>query len=315
MNSLLENGLSDPEKTEVLVALNKRVIRKQELAGFVATVRREMIPFPLEITGALDICGTGGDKTGSFNISTTAAFVIAGANVTVVKHSNRAASGRSGTGSADVLDALGVDLSMSLGGLRAAIGSIGIGILYAPRFHPRLAGIASLRRSLGVPTIFNMIGPLVNPAPVQFHCIGVSSIPALQVMADVVQEETEKSDVRFAFVHGTSGTDEISLAEPTIVAEIQAGRQKSYRLTHSDFGLPKNSSESLRLENSFLARQAVFDVLSGKKGPKRDVVLANAGLALKFVGKTETLREGVLLAAQSVDSGAAMRKLEWLRAL
>jgi anthranilate phosphoribosyltransferase len=252
--------------------------------------------------------GTGGDGLGTFNISTVAAFVAAGAGVTVAKHGNRSASGR--CGSADVLIAMGVNVDLPPERVRECVNRIGIGFLFAPVFHPAMRHAADPRREIGVRTIFNMLGPLTNPAGVRRQVIGAFRPDAARVLA---QAAVRLAARRACVVHNGAGMDEVGLEHPTAVYEVQEGRAISrYELCAADFRLPAHPVAGILTgsvdENASIARR----VLDGEPGPARDVVIANAALALYVAGRSGTMAEGAGMAMESIDTGRAREKLRLL---
>ncbi len=290
-----------------IVALRMKGETVEELTGFARTARA--VATPIHVDGALlDTCGTGGDGLATFNISTLAAIVAAACGARVAKHGNRAAS--SMCGSADVLEQLGVKIDLAPDGVARCIQEAGIGFLFAPVFHPsfRFAGVP--RRELGLRTVFNVLGPLCNPAGAQYQALGVADGAMAAKMADVLLRLGVKRAIVF---HASDGMDELSVASPSYVIEIDGGR-KEYELDPAELGLSKAPVESMRggapEENARLARE----VLDGAKGPRRDVVLLNAAAALRAAGLAEEWKDGLGLAAEAIDSGRAGEVLQrWAR--
>jgi anthranilate phosphoribosyltransferase len=281
-----------------IIALRIKGETVDELTGFARTARS--VATPIEIDGALlDTCGTGGDGLATFNISTLSAIVAAGSGVRVAKHGNRAAS--SMCGSADVLEQLGVKIDLSPEGVARCINEVGIGFLFAPIFHPsfRFAGVP--RRELGVRTVFNILGPLCNPAGARYQALGVADGTLAGRMADVLQRLGVERAIVF---HAGDGMDELSVSGPSFVIEID-GQRSEYQLDPAELGLRRAPVESMRgggpEENARLARE----VLDGAKGPRRDVVLLNAAAALRAAGVAKDWKEGLGVAAESIDSGRA----------
>lgn len=312
MEELLSGRIQTPEVVRLLVALNRRPITPAELGGLARVMRRHAAPvFPSEDARPkilLDTCGTGGDGSGTFNISTAAAFVAAAAGVAVAKHGNRAVSSRSG--SADVLEALGVRIDLPLEHSGRAIREIGIGFLFAPAAHAATRHAVPARKQIGKRTVFNLLGPLTNPAGAQTQVLGVFSPDLIDLVAATLAE----LGVHRAFVlHGSGGLDEVSLAGETLVAEVSDGSVKRFVLSPEDASLPRAPLESLRggtpQENATLIR----NIFEGETGPPRDVVLMNAAAALVVTGIAENFREGVAVAAKALSSGAALDKLEHLK--
>jgi len=281
-----------------VVALRMKGETVEELTGFARTARA--VATPIRVEGALlDTCGTGGDGLATFNISTPAAIVASACGARVAKHGNRAAS--SMCGSADVLEQLGVKIDLAPEGVARCIDEAGIGFLFAPVFHPsfRFAGVP--RRELGLRTVFNVLGPLCNPAGAKYQALGVADGAMATKMADVLQRLGVERAIVF---HASDGMDELSVASPSTVIEID-GRRKEYELDPVELGLSRAPVEAMRgggpEENARLARE----VLGGAKGPRRDVVLLNAAAALRAAGLAEEWKDGLGLAAEAIDSGRA----------
>ncbi len=254
-----------------------------------------------------DTCSTGGTGINHFNISTAAAFVISGCGVKVAKHGNRALSGR--CGSADVLENLGVDIQMPPEKVAACIRENGIGFLFAPLFHRAMKNAAGPRKELGIRTVFNILGPLTNPAGVQRQLLGVFNRDLIKVMAGVLSQLGVK---RAMVVHGSGGLDEISLSGPSFVAELKEGEISEYEIEPSDLGLPYRDISELRGSGAGGNAARMKKLFKGEKGAVRDAVLASSAAALVVAEKAKNLKEGVSMAAESIDSGGAYRKLEKL---
>ena len=286
-----------------LVALRMKGESAEEIAGFARTARA--MATPIEVDGALlDTCGTGGDGLATFNISTLSAIVAAACGARVAKHGNRAAS--SLCGSADVLERLGVKIDLTPEGVARCINEAGIGFLFAPVFHPSFRFAGATRRELGLRTVFNVLGPLCNPAGAKYQALGVADASLASKMADVLVRLGVERAIVF---HAADGMDELSVASPSFVIEID-GRHKEYQLDPAELGLTKAPLEAMRgggpEENARLARE----VLGGAKGPRREVVLLNAAAALQAAGLARDWREGLGLAAAAIDSGRAGEVLE-----
>jgi anthranilate phosphoribosyltransferase len=263
----------------------------------------------IEVKGPLaDTCGTGGDNRGTFNISTAAALIVAACGVRVAKHGNRAASGR--CGSADVLEALGVDVALPPEGVAQCIEEAGMGFLFAPAFHPATRFAAVPRRELGVRTVFNLLGPLTNPARPAYQLMGVSGGELLDLMAAAVQQIGVE---RALVVHSADGTDEISVAGPTDVREVTAGEIRAYRVSPEDFGVPCAGAESVRGGDPEINARILLGVLEGETGPTRDAAVINAAAALYASGQVADLKQGAVRAGEALDSGAARDTLVALR--
>ena len=286
-----------------------RVMRKKALkinaGGKSVDINKDDIDLDEETV--LDTCGTGGSGTNTYNISTTVAFIIAGCGIKVAKHGNRAASGR--CGSADVLEELGVKLDVPVRVTEKCLKAIGIGFLYAPLFHGAMRHAIAPRREIGVRTIFNILGPLSNPALATHQVLGVYEEKLTETMARVLKKLGTK---RAFVVHGKDTLDEVTITDRTKVSELKHGRIRNYYVKPSDFGLKKAKLKDIRGGSAKQNAKTVRGVLSGKKGPKRDVALANSSVALVAAGKARNFKRGVCLAAESIDSGRALGKLEEL---
>lgn len=308
VDAMLEEGASLPLVSAWLIALRMKGETVDELAGVVDALRARALRVTIADANAVDTCGTGGDGASTFNISTTAAFVVAGAGVTVAKHGNRAVSSRSG--SADVLTALGIDLDASIERIVEGIDNERIGFLFAPRHHPAMRFVAPVRRELGLRTVFNLAGPLSNPAGVRRQVVGVYSPELVETMARTLGALGAK---HVWVVHGAGGVDEFSLEGDTLVCEwTEEKGLRRFTVSPDHVGLPRAAIETLAggdaAHNAALARQ-IFD---GARGPKRDSTVLNAAAALVVAGAAEDLRDGISLAAKSLDSGAAAARLEAL---
>jgi len=312
MEELLSGRIGTPDIVRLLLALNQRQVSAVELGGFARVMRRHaaqvFAPGDVRPHNMVDTCGTGGDGSGTFNISTAAAFVAAAAGAHVAKHGNRAVSSRSG--SADVLEALGVRIGLPLEQCGRAIHELGIGFLFAPAAHAATRHAVPARKHIGKRTIFNLLGPLTNPAGAETQVLGVFSPDLIDLMAATLVE----LGARRAFVlHGFGGLDEISPMGETLVAEVRDGTVKRLVLTPEDFALPRAPLETLQggtpQENATLIR----NLFEGDTGPRRDVVLMNAAAALVVSGVADNFRDAAALAAQALASGAALEKLERLK--
>jgi anthranilate phosphoribosyltransferase len=307
MSVLLEGGASETVIAAFLVALRMKGETSSELAGF-ARAMRERATFVDAGEGLIDTCGTGGDGAGTFNISTIAAIVMAGAGAHVAKHGNRSISSQ--TGSADVLEALGVRIAMTPVEAARAIREIGIGFLFAPHLHPATKHAQPVRRELKMRTVFNLLGPLVNPARARTQLIGTPS----PVIAPLIAQALAELGTDHAFiVHGHDGLDEISTTGPTDVYEVRNGSVERLLWIPSDFGVRTASLAQLAGGDPARNAQIAIEVLSGEPGPARDVVLVNAAAGLVAAGLAPDLREAMAAAADSIDSGSAARRLAMLK--
>jgi anthranilate phosphoribosyltransferase len=303
MNALLEGEATAAQIAGFAVAIKMKGETAAEVTGFARALREHMIVVEAG-EGLIDTCGTGGDLAGTFNISTVAALVMAGAGARVAKHGGRSASSQ--TGSADVLEALGVRISMTPEEAAGAIREIGIGFLFAPDLHPAMKHAAPVRRELKLRTVFNLIGPLANPARAGTQLIGSPSPETAKLMAEALAAlGTEHSFV----VHGHDGLDEITTTGPTDVYEVWTGRVVKHLWMPADFGVKRAVGEDLLGGDAARNAQIVREILNGAAGAKRDIVLVNAAAGMVACGLAADLRGGVELAEKSIDSGAAARKL------
>jgi anthranilate phosphoribosyltransferase len=312
MEELLSGRVETPEIVRLLQALNQRPVRMAELAGFASVMRRHAAPVfaagEIRPAHMVDTCGTGGDGFDAFNISTTAAIVAAAAGARVAKHGNRAASSRSG--SADVLESLGVRIDIPLTSMGRAIRELGIGFLYARAAHAATQHAAGARTQIGVRTVFNLLGPLTNPAGARAQVLGVFSPDVMDVVAATLAElDTERALV----VHGAGGLDEISLTGETLVADVRLGQVRRYVMTPEDFHVQRAPLEAVRGGDPAYNAAIVQQVLAGEIGPRRDIVMINAAAALLAAGVADTLADGMRLSGEALSSGAAAEKLEALR--
>ncbi len=290
-----------------LVALRMKGETVEELTGFASAMRRLATRVTTARRPLVDTCGTGGDASGTFNISTAAAFVVAGAGIAVAKHGNRSASSR--CGSADVLEALGVKLDVGPETVGRCIDEIGIGFLFARALHGAMKHVAPVRAELKIRTVFNLLGPLTNPADADAQVVGVYDRARVKDMAEVLH----RLGTRHAFVvAGSDGLDEITLSGPTFVAEATAQGVKTYEVNPQDFGVASSSVAELAGGDATENARILRDVLSGTPGPKRDIVLVNAAAAIRAADSAIVWKAAVDIARKSIDSGAAGEKLEAL---
>jgi anthranilate phosphoribosyltransferase len=292
-----------------LMGLRLRGETVDEITGAVTTMRAKMLTVAAP-EGAIDVVGTGGDASGSYNISTCAAFIVAGAGVPVAKHGNRALSSRSGA--ADVLAALGVRIELAPEAIARCIGEAGIGFMFAPAHHPAMKHVGPTRVELGTRTIFNLLGPLSNPAGVKRQMVGVFSRHWVEPLAKVLGRLGSE---RALVVHGSDGLDEITTAGPTSVASLENGTVRTFEISPEEVGLPKADSAHLRGGDAAANATALLSVLKGEKSPFRDVAMFNAAAALMVSGKAKDLAGGMALARTSLDSGEAEGRLDRLIAI
>lgn len=287
----------------LLIALRARGETVEEMTGFVDSMRAHATPLEVP-AGSIDTCGTGGDRAGTFNISTAAALVAAGAGIPVAKHGNRAASSR--CGSADVLEALGVDITLGADGVRRCIDVAGMGFCFAPTFHPAMRHAGPARRELGVRTVFNVLGPLANPGRVRRQALGVGAPSLAPLMIRVLKDLGHERALVF---YGEDGLDELTTTGPSRVFELRDGEVTEYDLEPLDLGLSRAGSDDLRggtpPENADLLRQ----VLDGERGPRRDVVLLNAAAAVLAAGRADEWPQALTIAGESLDRGRAKQAL------
>ena len=308
---LMDGALDAAQKAALLVALAMKGESAAEIAGAAAAMRRRVVPIPHSRPLAVDTCGTGGDGRGTFNISTAAALVAAAGGVPIAKHGNRSVSSRSG--SADVLAALGVPIEVEPEVAGRALDEIGIAFLFAPRLHPAMREVMPVRRALAVRTVFNLLGPLTNPAGAQAQVLGVYARDKVELLAHVLLE----LGVRHALVvHGSDGLDEITTTGPTFVAEVKDGELRSFYIEPEQFGLRRVPLAALAggaPEENAARMEALLDGGGDREEALAEVVAANAGAALYVGGRAATLREGVEQARALLAAGAAARKLDELR--
>jgi len=312
METILSGSASAAQISAFLVALRMKGETVAELVGFARAMRRHASPLELDLGGEtlLDTCGTGGDGAQTFNISTIAALVAAGAGVKVAKHGNRSIS--SACGSADVLEALGVKIAQQPEEAARAIREVGIAFLFAPAWHPAMKHAQPARLELKMRTVFNLLGPLANPAGATAQLVGAPSPEAAELMAQAL---AALGLPRGFVVHGSDGLDEITTTGATLVHEIREGRVERRSVTPEDFGVASASLEDLKGGDATHNAEIARAVLGGAHGPQRDIVLVNAAAALVAAGRAADFRAGVRLACDSIDSGAARHKLERLAAV
>ncbi|MEZ4533314.1 MAG: anthranilate phosphoribosyltransferase [Thermomicrobiales bacterium] len=308
MDAIMSGEATPSQIAALITALRVRGETVDELTGFARALRdhvqRVTVPDDRPI---IDTCGTGGDDSGTFNISTTAAIVIAGADVRVAKHGNRSVTSQSG--SADVLEALGVTIDLSPDAVAASIRDVGIGFMFAPSYHPGFRHAGPTRREIGVRTVFNFLGPMTNPAGLRRQIIGVSAPSAARMMAEALGR---LGSDRVLVVYSPEGLDELGLGEDSHVVEFDAERGEAieYAIGPQDAGLKRASVEALAGGDAAHNAQITLRILAGAQGPMRDVVLFNAGAGLYAAGVVENVRQGVELAAATIDSGRAADTLE-----
>ena len=307
MNQIMTGEATPSQIGSFLTALRMKGETVEEITGAARVMREKAHRVTVKSDCVLDTCGTGGDEKGTFNISTTAAFVVAGAGITVAKHGNRSVSSRSG--SADVLAALGVKIDAPKEKVEECLDRIGIGFLFAPLLHEAMKYAVVPRREIGIRTIFNLLGPLTNPALATHQLVGLYDGNLVGLVAEVLKNIGSQ---RALVVHGDDGLDELSLCAPTQASELRDGQVKHYKLTPEELGLQRCRLADISGGDAAECAALTRRVLHGEKGPKRDVVLLNAGAALYVGGKAKSIVEGLRLGATSIDSGKAREKLELL---
>ena len=312
MRIILRGEASHARIAAFLIALKMKGETVDELVGFARAMRRMAVPIDAGLAGEtlLDTCGTGGDGANTFNISTVAAFVVAGAGVYVAKHGNRSISSQ--CGSADLLEAWGIRLDLAPAATARAIRQVGIGFLFAPAVHTAMKHAHPVRVDLKMRTVFNLLGPLTNPAGATAQLIGAPSLHAAELMAGAIAALGMR---RGFVVHGSDGLDEITTTGPTSAWEIRDGRVEARVLEPSDFAVQTATADDLRGGDRQVNLEIANAVLAGARGPQRDIVLVNAAAALVAAGKAETFLEGMALGVVSIDSGAARGKVEALAGL
>jgi len=307
MNEIMGGEATPAQIGAFITALRMKGETVEEVTGAARIMRQKATRVNACATTIVDTCGTGGDKLNTFNISTTTAFVAAAAGITVAKHGNRAVS--SGCGSADVLEALGVNISVDQEIVEECIQQIGIGFLFAPKLHGAMKYAIGPRREIGIRTLFNMLGPLTNPAGATAQLLGVYDPKLTEMFAGVLKNMGTK---RAFVVHGSDGLDEVTITGETRVAELKDGLVKTYNIHPKDYVGNTYDLEAIRGGDPTLNARITRDVLSGKPGACRDVVLMNAALAIMAGDKAADIREGVKMAADCIDSGRAVKKLQAL---
>lgn len=303
MSEIMENRLFPEQVAAILTGLNFKDLTAVELASFVNVLDSYSVKIRPTSKNIIDTCGTGGDGTGTFNISTTSAFVIAGCGVNVAKHGNRSVS--SGCGSADLFEKLGIELDNEPKKVSRCIDCTGIGFLFAPLHHPAFRNVSDIRKKLGVKTVFNMLGPLLNPAVVKRQLIGVFNKEYTEVYAKAL---LNRGTERAMIVHG-NGMDEITICGETKVTELYNNNIKTYYIKPEDFGIEKGNMENLQVSDSNQNKEFTLSVLNGEYSDARKIVLMNSAAGLVVSGEAENFNEGIRMSADSVDSGKALQKL------
>lgn len=304
MNEIMEGEASPVQMSAYLTALGMKGETVEEITASAAGMRAHCVRLLHEMD-VLEIVGTGGDGANSFNISTTSALVISAAGIPVAKHGNRAASSK--CGAADVLEALGVDITISPEKSRELLEKIGICFLFAQKYHGAMKYVAPVRKELGIRTIFNILGPLANPAGANMELMGVYDETLVEPLAQVLANLGVK---RALVVYGTDHLDEISMSAPTKVCEVKDGAFTSYEITPEQFGFSRCQKEDLAGGTPQENAEITMAILNGEKGPKKDAVMMNAGAAIYLAGKAESIADGIRIAGEIIDSGRAKHQLE-----
>jgi len=318
MTEVLTGKCTDAQIAALLVALHMKGETVEEIVGFAEAIRAAATPLELPKNSTVDVsdterdalvdtCGTGGDASGTFNISTATAFVAAGAGVRVAKHGNRSVTSK--CGSADVMEALGFNINLPPARLAACLQQVGIAFLFAPAMHSAMKYVQPARRELRLRTVFNLLGPLTNPAGATCQVVGVYSDDLVEKLAEAL---SMLGLHRALVVHGSDGLDEITITGPTRIGEVREGRVQTYEVTPEEFDLPRATLDDISGGDAALNATLIRDVLSGSNSPRRDIVLLNAAAALVAASRADHLRDAVPLAAKAIDSGGALAKLQVL---
>ncbi len=305
MAAIMSGEATPAQIGALLVGLTMKGERPAEIVGLAKTMRANAVPLSKTFDNVFDTCGTGGDRSGTFNISSAAALVAAAAGLRVAKHGNRSVS--SLCGSADVYEALGVNVAADPAVVEASLEQVGIAFFFAPTFHPSMRHAAPVRRELAVRTAFNLLGPLTNPAGTKNQLVGV---PHSELTELIARSLLILGSTRAWVVHGADGIDEMSTTGHTKISECHNGAVSTFYVHPSDFGIPKSDRKDLQGGDAATNARIVRDILAGEKGPRRDVVLLNAGASLFVGGRASSVREGIEQAAAAIDSGSVRAKLD-----
>jgi len=318
MTQVLTGKCTDAQIAAFLVALHMKGETVEEIVGFAEAIRAAAVPLGLDQNLAVDVsgterdalvdtCGTGGDASGTFNISTATALVVAGAGVRVAKHGNRSVTSK--CGSADVMEALGVNINLPPARLAACLEEVGIAFLFAPAMHSAMKYVQSARRELRLRTVFNLLGPLTNPAHASAQVVGVYSAALVEKLAEAL---SMLGLHRALVVHGLDGLDEITITGPTRIAEVREGTIRTYEVTPEEFGMNRATLDDISGGDAAANAEIIAEILRGRKSPGRDVVLLNAAAAVVAAGRADHLADALPLASSSIDSAAAAEKLQAL---
>lgn len=310
MRQVMQGELTPAQIAGLLIGLRMKGETVEEISAAAQVMRELSTKVDIQDKAYLiDTCGTGGDGIQTFNVSTVSAFVASAAGAKVAKHGGRSVS--SACGSADVLEALGVSVNLSPQEVADAVGRVGIGFMFAPNHHSAMKHAAPVRRELGVRTLFNLLGPMTNPAGARRQVMGVFHRALTGLLARVLQHLGSE---HVMVVHGADGMDEISFTGDTYVAELKEGEVHEYTLNPAQFGMQLHDVDTIRIKDAEQSKNMVLDVLAGKHGPARDIVLLNAGAAIYVAGIVDSMQAGIVRAAEVIDSGGARHKLEQLKA-
>jgi len=310
MQEIMKGEATMAQISAYLVAMRLKGETIDEITGSAEIMRQYAVKIAPKSNKLLDTCGTGGDRSHTFNISTVSAIVASGAGAVVAKHGNRAVS--SMCGSADLLKELGVNIEAKPGVMQRCLDEIGIAFLFAPLLHESMKYAAPVRREIGIRTIFNLLGPMTNPAGAKHHLLGVFNINLTEALAKVLAKLGSK---HVLVVSGKDGLDEITTTGETIISELKNGKVKTYKIKPADFGIKKAKPADLKGRDAAFNAKLTLDILKGKKGPQRDIVILNAGAAIYAADIAKNIKQGIKLARESIDSASAMNKLEGLKKL
>jgi anthranilate phosphoribosyltransferase len=305
MDNIMSGNVTEAQIASFLTALKIKGEVVSEIVGGAKILRQKAEKVDLSAYYTVDTCGTGGDKSGTYNISTAVAIVVAASGLKVVKHGNRSVSSK--CGSADVLETLGIKIDLQPEKVKKCVEEIGIGFFYAPVFHNAMRYVGKTRKEMGVSTIFNILGPLANPASANAQVLGVFDEKLTEIMAEVLKNLRVK---RALVVHGKDGLDEFSITVETKVTELKDNKLKSYIVKPQDFGLESADIKEVIGGDSKENANIIIDIFNGKKGPKRDILVLNAGAALYVGEKVDSITEGIKLASKLIDEGKVINKLE-----
>jgi len=310
MQQIMNGETSQAQIASFLTALRLKGETVDEITGCANIMRKHVIKIeiPKDLGAIIDTCGTGGDSSGTFNVSTVSAFVAAGCGLTIAKHGNRSVSSK--CGSADLLEALGINIELDSEKVKSCINDVGIGFLYAPKLHPAMKYATPVRKQIGIRTIFNILGPLTNPAFSKHQLFGTYSEELTEKLAYVLKN---LGSLHCLVVHGLDGLDEVTTTNKTKVSELKNGEVKTYLLDAEDFSMNKAKPQDLKAGSLEDNKKIALEVLEGKKGPCRDIVVLNSACAIYAGDKVADIKEGIKLAQESIDSSKAIEKLKLLK--